>query len=1309
MSEGAGFVDESPSLMRPTTVLGPLSRRADWWPLTARQSLIWADGQLLEVNRYHHWVLWIRFDGAIDVERFQNVWNETVRAHDALSLIVDTRTPRQRFAVGLPTLRLVDLSEDVPVEHWIAEQATKEYAPARQLWEAALVQGANGEFCFMFRAHYQICDERSFYIIATELNARYDGRSVEPAGKFRDSLFCATAKLETHETSARRDAWKQLMADSPPVAVPLGLVRTDDKPGVVRISRWMGSELQYALERQILGDLFRSTATDSPYTLLVLTVTFAWLHLLSGQADLVVSTSLDQRHGPEDRTVGLLSDLYLLRIKIEDHETFLSLSNKVRSALKFAQDNSDVSLGDPGCVSAFVGSQPSWPTTFCGSPACYQIGSALVYATVGLGRGDSRGVAAIRHITEDLGLGMQFDFERSIFPSDVRCRLVDYYCNLLKALSDDPNQRLDVVDWIPPNEIAWLKACGQGRQPDSAPDVVERFSYCVQRNPNHIALEFLEKQLSYAQLDRLTNRLARRLQSLGVRQESRVAVALPRGLGETVALLATLKAQGAYVPIDPSHPVDRVRVILEDAAPEVLIAPSNSLLLSAVPKTTAFCKLDDLDCDNEQFSDAALDSGATAEGQLAYILFTSGSTGRPKGVEITRGAFANFLQSMALEPGLTSTDRVVAITTTTFDIAGLEIFLPLYVGATIVMADKDTATDPLQLRALLEHRSISLMQATPATWRLLLDTGWQGDAQLRMLCGGEAMSAALAQRLLRCGAELWNVYGPTETTVWSTIERIQPEAKHITIGHPIDHTVVELRDNRGRLVAPGAIGEICIAGRGLARGYRGRPDLTAERFCYEPMTGQRYYRTGDLGRWLPDGKLTCLGRIDHQVKIRGFRIELPDIETQLRSVPGVKEVLVVVLGSGEEDPQLVAYWVGEASRDALHDVARAKLPNYMVPSAFVHLAAFPMTTSGKIDRKQLPRPEQTPRQDIESHAVAPRNDRESVVASIFREILGLAFVPVNQDFFALGGTSVRAVRLRAKIADALGINLPLRVLFDKPTVEGIVAQLDQSPNPDDPVVSWFRKSSLRVPWIGIMGIHLFEDLARALPDEQPFLAIHIPARYIPRVDPFPSVVELARKYVEVIRKEHPRGPYFLLGLCHGGVVAFEVAVQLEQLGERVGIVGLLDAELPRARGINRGAKLRSFVKKLLVEPREMGRKSVDAIGREIFGSPNFPSSGAREDSFGEAIDMPFDGPEIERELLDYESLRHYTSAQVLAFRATRNDLPPWIVIEPALGWKGRSASLTCHDIPSSHIGIVREPASTQVARYLDESKRAAGA
>ena len=530
-------------------------------------------------------------------------------------------------------------------------------------------------------------------------------------------------------------------------------------------------------------------------------------------------------------------------------------------------------------------------------------------------------------------------------------------------------------------------AAAHGRDPGSdAPDFIDVIAENATRRSHHPAVEGPDATLTYAELDRLSNQLAQRFVAAGVGRDSCVGISLPRGAGELVAMLATIKAGGAYVPLDPSHPVDRLQVVLEDAAPQVMVIHPGSPLAGAASARNVIV-LDDLAHVTEGY-DSTPPIGSHDPAQLAYVLFTSGSTGRPKGVEIPRGAFSNFLRSMVHEPGLSETDRLLAVSTTSFDIAGLELFLPLCVGATTVIADRATVMDPRLLRQRLETDDITFMQATPATWRLLLEAGWKSHGKLKMLCGGEAMSSALAERLLAGGGELWNMYGPTETTVWSSLQRIAPGTQRISIGKPIDRTQIYALDEQRQPVALDAVGELYIGGDGLARGYRGRPDLTAERFVQNPggPAGDRIYRTGDLGRMSADGTFECLGRIDHQVKIRGYRIELGEIESVLRGVEDVREVLVVAEDQ-EGDPRLAAYWVGKAERDALVGAARRALPPYMVPSSYVRLESFPLTPNGKIDRKNLPRGAGVP---LEAAPLKrPSDDTETRLAAIWCQVLGV--------------------------------------------------------------------------------------------------------------------------------------------------------------------------------------------------------------------------------------------------------------------------------------------------------------------------------
>jgi amino acid adenylation domain-containing protein len=451
-------------------------------------------------------------------------------------------------------------------------------------------------------------------------------------------------------------------------------------------------------------------------------------------------------------------------------------------------------------------------------------------------------------------------------------------------------------------------------------------------------------------------------------------------------------------------------------------------------------------------------SGAPADPDgLAYVIFTSGSTGRPKGVQVVRRGLANFLAAMRERPGLAAGDVLVAVTTLSFDIAGLELLLPLAVGARVVVAGRDTAADGPRLAALLAASGATAMQGTPATWRLLLESGWEAPAGFKVLCGGEALPGELAARLGAHGAAVWNLYGPTETTIWSAVEAVDTRGSSppvIPLGRPLQNTQIHIVGHGLEPLPVGAPGELLIGGAGVARGYIGRPDLTAERFVPDPWSapGSRIYRTGDLARRLPDGRLEFLGRLDHQVKIRGHRIELGEIEAALATHPAVRHAVVVDLpdtAAGDGHRRLVAYaeiagtpagsalGIGEVRR-----FLRGVLPDYMLPAAFVPLQRLPLNPSGKVDRRALPDPGGA-RPILETAYAAPREGRETALATLWREVLGIERVGIHDNFFDLGGHSLLLMRLHARIAAETGIDLPVLELFEHPTVASLARRLDE--------------------------------------------------------------------------------------------------------------------------------------------------------------------------------------------------------------------------------------------------------------------------
>jgi amino acid adenylation domain-containing protein len=655
------------------------------------------------------------------------------------------------------------------------------------------------------------------------------------------------------------------------------------------------------------------------------------------------------------------------------------------------------------------------------------------------------------HETE-LGLNGHLEYATDLFEASTIERLAGHFRTLLDGIVADPDARLSDLPLLSEAErhqllVAWNDTAAAYPE-DRCLHAL--FAEQVARTPDAVAVTFEDRQLTYGELDRRSSQLAHHLVALGVGPEVIVGLCIERSLEMVVGLLGILKAGGAYLPLDPSYPAERLAYMLVDARAPVLVTLAH--LEGLLPPHAARLVRLDADWAPIAANDPARapDSGA-GPGNLAYVIYTSGSTGRPKGVMIGHGALINFLSAMRTMPGLDGSDVLAATTPLSFDIAGLELHLPLLSGARVAVLPRAATLDGHALQERLNAVGATVVQATPASWRLLLEAGWSG-AGTKVLCGGETLPGDVAAALAAGSAAAWNLYGPTETTIWSTVAPLG-DGDRISIGRPLWNTRVYVLDGQLRPVPIGVAGELYIGGVGLARGYLGRPGLTAERFIPDPFgRGGRLYRTGDLGRWREDGDLEFLGRIDTQVKVRGYRIELGEIEAVLGAHPGVRQAVVVAREDEPGERRLVAYVVGEdgaaPAAGELRAHLKSRLPEYMVPSAFVPVAALPLTPSGKIDRKALLAPEVRP--DVGAY-VAPRTPTEEVLCGIWCELLKLDRVGVNDNFFELGGHSLLAMRVIAYVRRAFGVELPLRMLFDVQTVSQLSERIE--------TIRWFAQQN----------------------------------------------------------------------------------------------------------------------------------------------------------------------------------------------------------------------------------------------------------
>ncbi|MGA8890604.1 MAG: amino acid adenylation domain-containing protein [Anaeromyxobacteraceae bacterium] len=1295
----------APDPGRPAGV-GPSPRRNEY-PLSASQSRLWFLEQRYPGLPAYRTVTGISLRGALRQDALQSALDGVLARHPCLQAAFESRDGvpvqviRPARSVPVPLLDLTALPEG---EREIQRVAREELRAPLDLEtdpmvRAVLVRLAADRHVLLLTIHHIVFDAWSRNVLVRDLAALYrrhrEGSASGPTpGPLRFDFLDFAVWQGSAEYAARLDVerayWKQHLGNDPlPFEFPLDRPRPPS-PGfeasreTLRVPPDLASRLQ---------ELAKSSGTTLATVLLA--AVQAVLHRHTESDSIVLGLVVAGRnHEGTAPLVGLFVNELAVRVDVGPGDGFRALLARTHGAVRGALAHQDLPLDEQ--VRAVrparqIDQSPAFHVAYNFKPrreARYDFGPGLDATTVDIDPGVAPFDLMVDVERTGDAMAVHLDYDRQLFLPSTMQRLASHLGTLLQGVLADPDRPVSQLPLASPTERDMVLRAAAGRWPgEAAPDLVEQIQAQACRRPAHVAVEARDGCLTYSDLEATTNRLARRLRVLGVGRESRVGVAVPRGARELCALLATLKAGGAYVPVDPGHPVERVRVILEDAAPEVLIAPSDSPLLGAIPPGTKHLPLDDLAAGTAGFADAPMDE-PVAPGQLAYILFTSGSTGRPKGVEVLRSGFANFLRSMALEPGLREDDRFLAITTTTFDISGLELFGPLWVGATAVVVDRQTSMDPRLLASALGRERVNIMQATPATWRMLVDAGWSGTRGLRMYCGGEPLSRDLANRLLALGSELWNLYGPTETTVWSTIERINADGARISIGRPIDRTRVYALDPAGGLVPPGVVGELFIGGDGVARGYRGRPDLTAERFLPDPYgpPGERFYRTGDLGRLLEDGRFECLGRTDHQVKVRGFRIELGEIESTLRTVPGVREVVVVAERQGSSDPRLVAYWIGEATREDLYARAREALAPYMVPSAYARLEAFPLTTSGKVDRKALPRADDVAVENAAPVAIErPRNDTEARIATVWASVLRIDSMGIDQDFFALGGTSLLAVQARSLLEREFGLEIPLRAFFESPTIRSIAGQIGSAVDPDEPIVAWLSRKPAGVPPVFcLLGVQLYQDVAEALLGVQPVVGIHVPTRYRPGDSTSIDIEGIARTYVDAIRAIQPDGPYHLAGFCFGGVVAYEVARQFEATGETVAQVAIFDGGLPGG-----------YRTRLPSRAKEIAREALHAW-RRFRGRPLSVADPAQP-SGTDLVDLDVTSPDLRSAGRRYERTLGRIRARLLVFRAL--DRPPGarIPVGPDLGWSRFAERVSVCDIPSNHLELVRPPHSATVA------------
>jgi amino acid adenylation domain-containing protein len=1029
-------------------------------PLSFAQERMWLLDQLLpDVTAYNVPRL-LRYEGRLDEDALRRALDTVCSRHSALRTgiaLVDGQPVQQVHDDRRIELTVADLRDreggQAEAEAMISEAAWRRFDLERDAMVRALLLHLDEHDLLLLVSHHLVSDHGSAHVLLTELAAAYDaarsGRTPTlPELPIQYSDFAAWQRRRISGPTLEGLAahWEEQLAGAPErFDLPFDKPRPPAKT-------YAGSELRGSLPAA-LADTLRALARQhgvSFFTVL-LAGFYSLLHRYTGEDDIVVGTPITGRHHEEtQRLIGYFSNTLALRVVLEDDMPFAALLARVRKTTLDAFAHQELPFErlvealnpqrDPSHTPVFqvlfTHDLPSAPVELDAKPLDQLPLPRWPWSRFDLALG--------AHEREDGALDLVVEYSADLFEAETIRRLFGHFESLLAAAAADPDAPLGKLSLVTePERRELVEQWNRTERPIPDGCLHDLVGEQAARVPERAAVVGSGEALTYRELAERSDDLARHLRNLGVGEGALVGVCVERVPATMVALLGVLKTGAAYVPIEPTYPMERKAFMLSDAEAPVVITQES--LLEQLPEHggRTVC----LDRDRAEIASSPSAQLPTADPDaIAYVIYTSGSTGQPKGVEIRHRSVVNLLAAMREQPGLSEDDVVVNVTTPAFDLSVPDLYLPLVCGAKLVIAPREDTQDPARLATLLEEVGATLVQATPTTWRMLVDAGWEGDGKLKIVCGGEALPRGLANDLVDRGAELWHMYGPTETTVWSSARELGRGHGSPPIGGPIANTRFYVVDSRLQPVPVGVPGELLIGGAGVARGYRGRAQLTAERFFDDPLApgSGRVYRTGDRMRLRPDGTLEFLGRLDHQVKLRGYRIELGEIEAALDAHPDVLQSVALIHEDDSGEKQLVAYVVAEDGREpAVVDLrahVAAAVPGYAVPSAIVSLDELPTTANGKLDVQALPRPGLS-RAGLDTRFVAPRTPTEQAIAAIWTDLLPVDRVGAEDDFFALGGHSLLAVKMLARVHDQLGVEIFLTTVFERPTLAALAEEV----------------------------------------------------------------------------------------------------------------------------------------------------------------------------------------------------------------------------------------------------------------------------
>lgn len=907
----------------------------------------------------------------------------------------------------------------------------------------------------------------------------------------------------------------------------------------------------------------------------------------SNQESIAVGTPYANRGKKEIKDIiGLFVKTLPIRIDINDRKTISDFFSAVKDQFFLSWSNSENDLDqivDSIGLERFSGINPIFQVIFAyqsymnNLDAQNQKTFSLEYSNRGISEFDLS-----LYMWEENGFKGSFEYSTDLFFHDSIKRIVDHFCNLVEKITKNVDQKISDICLLTSKDkktqlIQWNKTDTSNFEKTN---ILSYFTRRTKTDGDKIAIIHNNNKISYRRLNEYSNQIAHYLISMGIKKGDRIGLCIQRNIDMISSVLGILKTGSAYIPLDPDFPTERLMYMINHSKLEYIISEEN--ILEKLPISSNVNKIL-LQRDKSSIANQIKDFPdiSISFDDISYIIYTSGSTGMAKGIQIKHKALLNFLLSMKKNPGITKEDKVLALTTLSFDISCLEIFLPLISGSTLILADTEISKDIERLITYINRNGTTIMQATPAMYQMLLDSEWTPNPSIKLLCGGEAMPTELSQRLQTVSNHVWNMYGPTETTIWSSIYKLNPSIEIPLIGKPIDNTQMYILDKNLQPLPIGVIGDLYIGGEGLSAGYLYREELTEQMFIKHPFVDNpqsKIYKTGDLCKYLPDGNIVYIGRSDFQIKLRGYRIELGEIESVLNQYPGIEESICNVHKINETDKRIIAYLKTDnpIENNLLRKFLCRKLPDYMVPKQFVLLKALPLSANGKIDRNALPIA------DLESISLStreithPKNGFESEILEIWKVVLKRNDIGIRDNFFDLGGHSLLASTLINQMNIKLKRKWLLRDLFRSPTIEELTSLLSSNDIDGFPLFFPVRQNGSKKPFYLVAGVYdnlyynnegdneyekdflrYFSNIITLFSKERPIFGLR-PQGILPGEFFHKDVEAMADEYVLELKKLQPLGPYIIGGECLGGIIAYEIAQKLQKQGDEVELLVLLD-------------------------------------------------------------------------------------------------------------------------------------------------------